>query len=217
MKSYEKYLFEDKCISNYHDGLREYSTDANGLNKCLEKLFPNYVFIHNKFLKLNNAYVTNKYGQKIKPDYVCEELKLIIEYDGDQHYTDPIVIFKDIINTECLTQLGYKVVRIPYYIQLDYNTIKYLFNVEYKTPLYEMCYDHGFTHPLAKLPTTFCIDGIKRFRNELFNIPGDTLKHVFMSLSYRIKYFKDNYDNDASKMLVIPTTLHDMFKHLFSN
>ena len=120
MKNYKNILFNKFSLSNYDDGLREYTIDTyNGLNKCLEKLFQNNEFIHDKFLKINGNYVLNKIGNKIRPDYLCKELKLIVEFDGYHHYLDPYVIYKDNINTELLKDLGYNVIRIPFYIQLD--------------------------------------------------------------------------------------------------
>ena len=50
MITYEKYLYNKLSISNYENGLREFGETDNWLYKCLEKLFPNNVFVHNKFL-----------------------------------------------------------------------------------------------------------------------------------------------------------------------
>ena len=68
--------------------------------------------------------------KKIRPDYRCESLKIIIEFDGLQHYTNPSNILKDIENTKLYEDLGYKVIRIPYFIQLSNDVIKSKFNRE---------------------------------------------------------------------------------------
>lgn len=47
-----------------------------------------------------------------------ESLKLIVEIDGLPHYQNPIVILKDKEKTKLYEEFGYKVVRIPYFIQL---------------------------------------------------------------------------------------------------
>ena len=210
MTGYEKYLYNELSISNYEDGLREYGETDNCLNKCLEKLFPNNVFVHNKFFKYNGEFVINDFRQKIRPDYICEELKLIIEFDGDSgkngHYTDPFIILKDQVNTKILENLGYKVVRIPFYIQLNKSAIKYFFNLDYANSLYKTSDDHGFLHPLITLPSQFCEVGIYRFLNDLTYIPKDILIKIIESLEYRIKYYEDKL-NVFDKSLVIPKVI----------
>lgn len=210
MITYEKYLYNELSISNYENGLREFGETDNCLNKCLEKLFPNNVFVHNKFLKHDGKYVINDFGQKIRPDYLCEEMKLIVEFDGDSgkngHYTDPFVIIKDYDNTAVLSNLGYEVIRIPFYVQLDKSAIKYFLNIDYDDNLYDTVNDHGFKHPLITLPSQFCEAGIYRFLNDLTYMPKDILIKIIESLEYRIKYYKDKL-NIFDKSLVIPKVI----------
>jgi very-short-patch-repair endonuclease len=210
MITYEKYLYNKLSVSNYDNGLREFGKTDNCLNKCLEKLFPNNVFIHNKFIKNNGKFVINEFGQKIRPDYRCDELKLIVEFDGDSgkngHYTDPFVILKDQINTKILENLGYKVVRIPFYVQLDKSAIKYFFNIDYNNRLYKTSCDHGFLHPLIILPSQFCETGIYRFLNDLTYIPKDILMTINESIESRIKYYEDEL-GIFDKSLVIPKVI----------
>lgn len=66
--------------------------------------------------------------KRIRPDYRCESLKLIIEFDGLQHYTNPGRIRADKENDMVYENLGYKVVRIPYFIQLTNEVIEQLFD-----------------------------------------------------------------------------------------
>ena len=68
--------------------------------------------------------------RRIRPDYRSESLKLIVEFDGLQHYTNPVNILKDLNNTAIYEQGGYKVVRIPYFIQLTNEVVKSMFVVE---------------------------------------------------------------------------------------
>jgi very-short-patch-repair endonuclease/DNA-binding transcriptional MerR regulator len=44
-------------------------------------------------------------------DFVCPDLKLVIELDGSQHRTDPAVVSQDRRKTEYLTQQGYDIIR----------------------------------------------------------------------------------------------------------
>ena len=209
--TYEKFLLNDKQIISYPNGLREFSNENNGLNKCLEKLFPNNIFIHDKYLKIDNKYITNVCNQKIRPDYICHELKLVVEYDGFQHYTDPLVIIKDKYNIEILKSLGYTVIRIPYYIQLDKYTIKHYFDLDYNNILYETYNDHGFIHPLATLPSYFCEHGINKFKYDLKTLPKNIVDCIINSLKYRLNFYKTQL-NDISGDIVIPSILLNFLK-----
>ena len=58
------------------------------------------------------------------------KIKKIVEYDGLQHYTNPINILKDCKNQEIYEKFGYRVIRIPYFIQLTNEVVKEIFNVK---------------------------------------------------------------------------------------
>lgn len=214
MITYEKYLYNKLLINKYNDGLREFGDTPNCLNKCLEKLFPNNIFVHNKYLKINDAYVLNSLKQKIRPDYICEELKLIIEFDGDSgkngHYTDPFVILKDNENYKTLTELGYKIIRIPFYVQLNKDVIKYFFDLNYDGMLYDTVNDHGFMHPLCVLPSQFCEHGIDKLVYDLHNLPTEIVKDIIKSLKFRLQYCKEQlkcFDDS----IVIPSAVFRSF------
>ena len=211
MKIYEKYLLESKKLVIYPDGLRECCDNTNGLNNCLKKLFPNNTFVHDKFIKVNNNYITNICGQKIRPDYFCESLKIVVEYDGYQHYTDPFVILKDKYNTEALRSVGYTVIRIPFYVQLDKYAIKHYFNIDFNNLLYDTCSDHGFIHPKATLPSQFCEHGIDKFNNDLCVLPKEVTNSIVNSLLYRLTYCRTQL-NCYDDSLVIPLSTYNTIK-----
>lgn len=75
--------------------------------------------------------------RNIRPDYRCEELKLIVEFDGTQHYQKPDRIRKDYENQEIYENLGYKVVRIPYFIQLTNEVVEQMFGRCVNIPLFD--------------------------------------------------------------------------------
>jgi hypothetical protein len=100
-----------------------------------------------------------------RPDFLFPKEKLIIEFDGPLHYTDPLTIIRDIANDETYRSLGYSVVRIPYFIQLQFE----LFRVDFSKigiPVFSS-YPHGFVHPKVVLPATFCSMGIEKFKADL--------------------------------------------------
>lgn len=104
-----------------------------GLDEYLKVIFPNIEdWIHDKTLgKINDI------TYKSRTDYRSETLKLIIEFDGLQHYTKPDIIEKDNRLTKVYEDLGYKVVRIPYFIQLSNNAVKKLFGIDVKEFLFD--------------------------------------------------------------------------------
>ena len=123
--------------------LREHSTakDINGLDKdtglhrtgldkYLEVIFPNENWIHDKGFESDGK----KY--RIRPDYRCDNKKLIIEFDGVQHFTKPDRIMQDDINQKIYEDNGFTVIRIPYFIQLTNDVVKKLFGVTINEKLF---------------------------------------------------------------------------------
>lgn len=99
----------------------------NGLDEYLRVIFPDvHDWVHDK--SIPNLIVNGKCYAKW-PDYRSEQLKMIIEFDGLQHYTDPVKIKEDREKSEIYESFWYKVVRIPYVIQLSNEAVKVLFNI----------------------------------------------------------------------------------------
>ena len=150
-----------------------------GLDEYLSIIFPNVNdWTHDK---------TVCKGCRNRPDYRSEELKTIIEFDGLPHYQKPDVIIKDKLNTEKYTKMGYKVVRIPYFIQLTNKVVKQLFGVDVTTPLF------GEGIPSLNVedrctPAYLCPLGIKRMAGEFKSFPEQ--------LETNLKYLKE-YNNDS--------------------
>lgn len=137
-----------------------------GMEDYLAVIFPEIQaseWIHDKII--------DGLGRRIRPDYRCERLKLIIEFDGLQHYQKPERIKADIENQKLYESSGYKVVRIPYFIQLSNDVVKQMFgrNVEEKL----------FNPSIPSLgikgkntPAYCCPAGLKRMAKEFHNYPG---------------------------------------------
>ncbi len=158
--------------------LREHSDNASGkdpltglhrtgLDKYLEVIFPNTTdWIHNKAFGLHN-----NVSYKIRPDYRSDSLKLIVEFDGLPHYTDPAVIIKDDKNTNIYKQNGYRVVRIPYFIQLTNEAVEILFGIEVKEPLFNVFYPSLGGVEMKHNPSCLCPEGLKRMAREFKKFP----------------------------------------------
>lgn len=116
----------DKAVKKMKTGL--YRT---GLEEYLAVIFPKIPadeWVHNKCVP--------GIKRKFKPDYRCESPKLIVEFDGLQHYTNPDNILNDEEKDKIYREAGYKVVRIPYFIQLTNEVIEKLFGVTVKEQMF---------------------------------------------------------------------------------
>ena len=142
-------------------GLDQTGLPRTGLNEYLAVIFPETKdWVHNKT-------VCKEY--KIRPDYRSESLKLIVEFDGLPHYTNPETIIKDKKNQNIYEALGYKVVRIPYFIQLTNDAVTKLFGVTVSEPLFDGRYPS--LGPGIHTPAFVCPAGLKRMAKDFQNFP----------------------------------------------
>lgn len=138
-----------------------------GLEEYLKVIFPNTTdWIHDKPI----GAVMDKY-YKFRPDYRSETLKLIVEFDGLPHYKDPAIVYSDVEKTKLFESLGYKVVRIPYFIQLTNEAVKTLFGVDVEDPLFdETIPSLGISG--KNTPAFLCPLGIQRMAKEFIKFPS---------------------------------------------
>lgn len=187
--------------------LREHSNKANGkdpltglhrtgLNEYLSVIFPNTNdWVHNQMFGEHNGV---KY--KIRPDYRSDSLKLVVEFDGLPHYQDPAVIIKDDKNTEIYRQNGYKVVRIPYFIQLTNEAVEKLFGVKVNEPLFNVSYPSLGGLEMKHNPSCLCPEGLKRMAREFKNFPKQyevnlqSLKAMNNDILSGINYLIEEYN-----------------------
>ena len=146
-------------------GFGEYLTEAK-MYFYLKENFQNTNFIYDKPLSDENDLTKN-----IKPDFRYESInikgkniKLIIEFDGEQHYTKALEVLKDNKKDQLYKERGYEVIRFPYFIQLTEEIVEYYFGKNMK---FDNSYKHGFVDKKAILPSDFCELGIERFMKEL--------------------------------------------------
>ncbi len=171
--------------------MSEYLTEKN-LGLIIDELFPNNDFIHDRS-------VPDSKNKRLRPDYRSEERKLIIEFDGDSHYCKAQRIKTDKIKDDDYISLGYRVVRVPYFIQITTPVLKEIFekNIEFKQR-----YRHGFIDKKASLPADYCELGIYAFINDM-NTFCYHKDEVYDSLRKKIKE-----KNDLE--LVIPSALKEL-------
>ena len=131
-----------------------------GLEEYLKVIFPKTDdWVHNKAFGK---------GYQIRPDYRSDSLKLIIEFDGLQHYTKPSEIEKDDKNTKIYESFGYKVVRIPYFIQLTNKAVEQMFGVKVKEPLFDGKIP---SLSISNSPAFLCPAGLQRMAEEFAKFP----------------------------------------------
>ena len=153
----------DKATGLHRTGLEEY----------LKVIFPQTNdWIHDKAIGEINGQRYRK-----RPDYRSESLRIIIEFDGLQHYTNPDIIEKDLENTKLYNSVGYKVVRIPYFIQLTNRAVKTMFDKEVSENLFDGKFSSLSTNG-RNSPAYLCPAGVKRMAEEFKKFPEQYMTNI---------------------------------------
>ncbi len=159
------FLRETQEIAD-RDGRDPSGLPRTGLDTYLRAIFPTVDdWVHNRTITGAEGAAKGK-----RPDYRSETLKLIIEFDGVQHYTDPQKIWDDEKKTAAFTELGYQVVRIPYFIQITNEAVMVLFGTRVEEPLFPAS-QASFTSLGKYLPAYLCPAGFKRMAKEFADFP----------------------------------------------
>ena len=133
-----------------------------GLEEYLRVMFPDITdWVHDKQIPS----LPDGIKSRRRPDYRSETLKIIVEFDGLPHYTSPEKILDDETAKKFYESLGYKVVRIPYFIQLTKSAVKTLFGVDVQRDLFP----DGVPSLGIKgrnTPAFLCLAGVERMAKE---------------------------------------------------
>ena len=143
-----------------------------------------------------------------------KETKIAFEYDGPEHYNNVNKIERDQRKKKKLLELGYKVICVPYYLQLTKDIAKHFFSEDfdvysdgkyssaveriYKTLNEEAMLAHGW-HTTSETPANFVEKGIRRFLEEVGQYPSSVRCQLVHSLNLYIKRSNGKMD------LIIPT------------
>ena len=214
-------MIKERKNSSGVDGLREVAVNSDGspkdndLGYVLERIFPNKDWIHNKIVKDASGNNITIPGQtSMRPDFRCDDLHLIVELDGaggrfPQHFTNDEKAKKDQAKVEALENAGYKVVSIPPYVQMDVDMIEFYFGnqAQKEENLYSVVSEHGFLHPQITLPAAYSELGLKRFENDMRNLPIKVRRKIIDSLWVRINEFAEKLPLDEAKKKVLPERL----------
>lgn len=139
--------------------------------------------------KTTGLILNNKKLRK-RPDYRSNRLKLIIEYDGLPHYQKPDIILKDYSDTKLYERFGYKVVRIPYFIQLTRSSVKQIFDVDCDFELFPENVP-SLNIKSCNTPAYLCNAGIMRMANEFRLFPEQYQVNIEYLKSLNNEYLTD--------------------------
>jgi len=139
-----------------------------------------------------------------RPDYRSEKHKLIVEFDGDQHYRSAKHVIEDKLRDQILTDAGYLMIRIPYFIQMTEPVIGLLFGdrIARRDPFKD--FPHGFIADTVVFPADFCEVGVTRFLDDL-NRFGPIRAEILGSLERAVK-------TKGDWRFVYPPSIRDILK-----
>lgn len=168
--------------------MKQYMTEKL-LGEFLKERFANYT-VTSPTLILD--------GKRFKPDFFIEELQLVVEFDGPNHYTSPAVCVRDIERRDMFRKHGYTIAFVPYYIQLDGMSIQIIFDTVLdkisSTETFNT-YQHGFISQNAVLPAEFCSLGLFRFNCEINTGRFRFFKNqIIQSLDEKIEWGKHEFE-----------------------
>jgi len=173
------------------------------LGEILSILYRGCTIIHDK--SVPNSNIRNR------PDYRIDKHMIIVEFDGYNHYSTTKVIKNDNKKDLVYKSMGYRIIRIPYFIQLNAFTILKMFGISISDNDNKLIndisgkYKHGFIDKKAMLPCDFNTLGIDRFLSDLETF--DYCKSDVID-SLRIKCVENNNDME----LVLPDGLSFILK-----
>ena len=205
---------ESKSVKDLENELTgKYLTEEN-LGKVLNVLYPNFEWIHDKKFQAVKGIRHN-----FRPDYCCHELKMCIEFDGPDHFTKANVIQAGFNKDEVLKELGYKVIRVPYFIQLDTEGIRYFFNLSVE---FDYGFKHGFISKSVPLPANFCEQGIWKFKSIMYELKvaeENGVAKIFSQIKESLlnKIESSKLSGDTATITVIPSYLLETFGLSSSN
>ena len=177
------------------------------LGKCLKIFYETKFFAKKKITYYSDIAKKSSY---FEADWCLEEKKLIYEYDGPDHYNNVFKIDRDKRKKKELENQNYKIVIVPFYVQLTKDIAKHYFENKYTEEKYykaiKMLYGankeseilapgwHKTKHTIAN----FVNEGIDIFLNQIDKFPP--------SLKSQVKYSLDLYIRDSNERrdLIVP-------------
>lgn len=182
------YIREDSEEAKKAGTDKDTGLHRTGLEVYLATIFPEINdWVHDKTIP--NLIRENGKHCLSRPDYYSPSQKIIVEFDGLPHYTNPDNIKKDTENTKFYETNGFKVYRIPYFIQLTNEVVKKLFGREVNETLFNPQYA-SIGVKGNNSPAYLCIAGIYRMAKEFKEYP--------QQYEVNINYLKEKDPNNET-------------------
>ena len=156
------------------------------LSDCLHKIVGNEDWIGEEVRVPETRYRWDMMF-KIKNDI------FVVEFDGDGHYRDSLLIRNDIEKDKIAYSLGYITVRIPYFVQLTNETLWHFFRLKADI---KQDFPHGFIKSKI-FPASFCRLGLMRFEKEMSSLPKNINTCITESLKNAAKIYGEQYVFDT--------------------
>jgi len=147
------------------------------------------IILENNFKILNEEFRVE--NTRMHWDFLCEinNQICVVEFDGDLHYRDSLLIMRDRKKDTIAAKLNYKTIRIPYWVQLNNVTSKFFFGIECNI---KQDFNHGFIKTKV-FPASFCQLGLERFENEYLKYPNEIQLQTQQSLRDRINEYGEEF------------------------
>ena len=117
----------------------------------------------------------------------------VVEFDGDQHFRDSLVIKSDDYKDSIAKDLKYTVIHIPYFMQLTNESFKHYFNFIKEEVNIIQNYKHGFIDKKAKLPASFCELGKEKYNEIITFCPVNIRREILLSLQQKASELGNKY------------------------
>jgi hypothetical protein len=172
--------------------IQGYLTESK-LAQALQQLVPD------GWLGVNIAVSTGR--QRWDMSYQHDGKIVVVEFDGDEHYRHSLKIKSDLAKNEIARAQGHRLIRFPYWVQLDSVTLQHYFDLK---ACIQQSFPHGFI--TTKLfPASFCELGVERFRSELLRLPASVRRAVISSLRERVAEHGLQYVLPSSLRQIVAT------------
>jgi hypothetical protein len=114
--------------------------------------------------------------------------KYLVEFDGNYqgvgHYNNAENCYKDDCKNILAESNGYKIIRFPYWLQLNNDTFETLFGFDCGCDIINN-FPNGFITNTSLNPASFCKLGLERFLKELEKLSEQLRFEVFVSLQVK--------------------------------
>lgn len=130
-------------------------------------------------------------GTRMRSDFEVrkDSTVYVVEFEGDTHYRDANVVYRDNLKARIQEGEGKKVVKIPYFVQLTSQTFEHFFGIKFDI---ESDFPHGFITTKV-LPASFCPIGHAAAKAIFDLLPDNVKADIVASLREKSKALPAQY------------------------